>query len=107
MRVQLKFLQAINLDIEQMEDLLLQLRYRQDYHLASKGTYYKKGSQVYLKTRDFNFWDKQQQSEQIRVSFGDGEAVTQVIDLAYVTRNPHFPNGSGSNRQFLSDQKRR
>ncbi len=67
-------------NIEQMEDLLQQLRYRQDYHLASKGTYYKKGSQIYLKTRDFSFWDKQQQSEQLRVSFVEGE-VSQIIDL--------------------------
>ena len=62
------------------EDLLMQLHYRRDYQLESEGTYYKKGSQIHLKTRSFNFWDKRQQSHQLRIRFS-GNTVSQIIDL--------------------------
>ena len=79
--------------INQFEDLLQHLHYRQDYHLASEGTYYKKGLYIYLKTRGFNFWDKRQQSQQLRVRFSS-TTVTQVINsitsenLAIVRMDP-------------------
>ena len=65
---------------EQFEDLLLQLHYRQDYHLSSEGTYNKKGRQINIKTRSFNFWDKYQESQQIRIVFSK-VAVTQLFNL--------------------------
>jgi len=60
--------------------LLVQLHYRRDYRLSSEGTYYKKGSHIYLKTRDFNFWDKLQQSQQLRIKFSV-DTVSQIIDI--------------------------
>lgn len=75
--------------ISKFEDLLLQLRYRHDYHLVSKGTYYIKGTHIFLKTRDFDFWDTQQQSKQLKVNFSDG-VVTQIIDLTYSEEIPLF-----------------
>jgi len=84
-----EIISGYNSDIEKFEDLLLQLHYRHDYHLESKGTYYKKDSQIYLKTRDFSFWDTQQQSVDLRISFAEN-VVTQIIDLTHSQEIPIF-----------------
>jgi len=78
-----------NASIEKFEDLLLTLRYRQDYHLASKGTFFKTGQQIHLKSRDFEFSDGQQLSEQIRISFSDS-SVSQIINLSNSKNIPLF-----------------
>ena len=70
---------------QQFEDLLQQLHYRRDYRLSSEGTYYKKGQQISLKTRSFTFWDKKQQSQQLRVKFSN-TSVTTIINLT-TTKN--------------------
>lgn len=64
----------------EFEDLLQQLHYRQDYHLASEGTFYKKGQVINVKTRTFNFWDRQEESRQLRVKFS-GTSIAQIINL--------------------------
>ncbi len=69
-----------SLSIDQFEDLLQHLHYRQDYRLGSEGTYYKKGLHIYLKTRGFNFWDKREQSQPLRIRFS-ATSVTQLINL--------------------------
>lgn len=66
--------------IDEFEDLLLQLHYRQDYQLASEGTYYKKGRLINLRTRSFNFWDKLEESHQLRVKFSD-TSIARIINL--------------------------
>jgi len=66
--------------INEFEGLLQQLHYRRDYHLASEGTYYKKGQQISFKTRGFNFWDKHEESYQLRVKFS-GTSISQIINL--------------------------
>ena len=61
-------------------DLLQQLNYRQDYHLSSAGTYYKKGRQVSIKTRKFSFGDQQAASNRYRLSFSS-QSVIGITDL--------------------------
>ncbi len=65
----------------EFEDLLQHLHYRQDYHLASEGTYYKKGRVINLKTRTFNFWDRQEESRLLRVKFSE-TSIAKIIDLS-------------------------
>ena len=65
---------------ENFEDLLLQLHYRRDYHLSSEGTYNRKGRRINVKTRSFNFWDKRQESHQLRIKFA-ADTVTKIINL--------------------------
>lgn len=69
-----------NQTIDEFEDILQQLHYRQDYSLASEGTYYKKGQQISLKTRGFNFWDKREESQQLRVVFS-ANSISKIINL--------------------------
>lgn len=58
---------------DRLEWLLEQLKYRYDPSLASQGTYFRKGSEYALKTRDFRFWDKLETSRNIRVRFDGGQ----------------------------------
>lgn len=69
------------LTAKKFEDLLALLNYRHDYHLSSQGTYYLKGSHVYVNTRSFHFWDQQQESQKLKISFS-GAAVSRIIDRA-------------------------
>ena len=64
-----------------LEDLLLQLHYRQDSQLAAEGSYFLKGGQINIKTRSFNFGGTQEASRKISVSFSGG-AIAGVTDGA-------------------------
>ena len=82
-----------NLTAAKFEELLQTLHYRLDVHLSSDGTYFKNGSQISVKTREFTFWDQQQPSSVIRVNFSaSGIAnivdATQTKDLAIVRLDP-------------------
>ena len=66
---------------KEFEDLLQQLHYRLDYQLSSEGSYYKKGQQISLKTRTFNFWDQRQESELIRIKFSTNN-ISRIINLS-------------------------
>ncbi|MGZ4954678.1 MAG: penicillin-binding protein 1B [Methylobacter sp.] len=82
-----------NLTSTKFEELLQTLHYRLDAHLSSEGTYFKNGSQVSVKTREFTFWDQAQPSSVIRVNFtasGIGNIVdmTETKDLAIVRLDP-------------------
>ena len=82
-----------NLAAPKFEELLQTLHYRQDTHLSSEGTYFKNGSQVSVKTREFTFWDQTQPSSVIRVNFtptGIANIVdaSQDKDLAIVRLDP-------------------
>ncbi len=82
-----------NLTAAKFEELLRTLHYRQDAHLSSEGTYFKNGSQVSIKTREFTFWDQAQPSAVVRVNFtASGIAnivdATQTKDLAIVRLDP-------------------
>lgn len=64
-----------------LEDLLLQLHYRQDYQLTAEGSYFIKGGQVNVKTRAFNFGDTLQESRKIKISLVGG-AITSLTDAS-------------------------
>ncbi len=66
---------------KEMEDLLLRLHYRQDRQLGGEGAYYLDGSGVYVKTRAFNFGDKQQEQRNLKISFS-GRSVAAIVDAA-------------------------
>ncbi len=68
------------LSADDFEDLLLQLHYRRDYSLSSVGSYFKKGSEISLKTRSFAFSDQQQDSLQLSLKFS-GNTVQNMIDF--------------------------
>ncbi len=68
------------LSSEAFENELLELHYRKDYQLAAQGTYYKKGGRIYVKTRDFQFWDQRQNSEKLKVSFGS-QGISGIVNL--------------------------
>jgi len=67
--------------ITEFENLLQHLHYRRNKNLSSEGTYYKKGQQIYLKTKGFTFWDKREESLKLRIRFSNS-AITQVLNLA-------------------------
>ena len=64
-----------------LEDLLLQLHYRQDDHLEAEGSYAIKGSQVHVKTRAFDFGDRLQESLKIVANFDAGTLVN-IVDTS-------------------------
>jgi penicillin-binding protein 1B len=84
---------GINISIEKFEELLQLLRYRQDAHLTADGTYFKDGQQINLKTREFTFWDQQQPSASVKLSFTEYGLVSitdlsESTDIALVRMDP-------------------
>jgi penicillin-binding protein 1B len=79
--------QSYPMSIADFEDLLLELHYRRDYGLSSVATYYKKGQQISLKTRDFNFWDKKQGGQKFRIIFSN-DSVQKIINLKTAAETP-------------------
>jgi penicillin-binding protein 1B len=69
---------AIN--AEKFEALLKLLHYRQDEGLSVEGTYFKSGSQISVRTRDFAFWDQHQPSALMQVDFSD-TSINKITDL--------------------------
>ncbi|CAA9892973.1 Penicillin-insensitive transglycosylase / Penicillin-sensitive transpeptidase [Candidatus Methylobacter favarea] len=69
-----------NLTETKFEELLQVLHYRQDARLSSEGTYFKKGYDISVKTRNFTFWDQQQPSSLIRLNF-TGSGISRITDL--------------------------
>lgn len=63
-----------------LEQLLQQLNYRQDPDLSSDGTYIKRGSQMTLKTRTFQFWDQKQSSRTINIRFNRA-SISSLTDV--------------------------
>ncbi|NOU15001.1 MAG: penicillin-binding protein 1B, partial [Methylococcaceae bacterium] len=70
-----------NLPIDQFEELLQGLHYREEQQLSSEGTYYRQGRQITLKTRDFDFWDQQQASTKVQLSFNES-GIENLIDAS-------------------------
>lgn len=75
------------------EGLLQQLHYRKDAKLAFDGSYFHTANQFLVRTRDFTFWDSQQQGLLMRVMFGDAGiiAITDVKkaeDIPLVRMDP-------------------
>lgn len=70
-----------NLSPEKFEQLLQNLNYRQDSVLKAEGSYTKKNRQIFVKTREFEFWDQREPSRLLTVDF-DETGIVSVIDLA-------------------------
>lgn len=66
--------------LKNLEDLLLQLHYRQDPQLSGEGAYFIKGSQVNLKIRAFNFGDQLQDSLKVSINFS-GSSIAGIFDI--------------------------
>jgi penicillin-binding protein 1B len=62
------------------EALLKMLHYRLDADLSAEGTYFKNGSQISVKTRDFAFWDQHQPGMLVQLDFID-EGILSITDL--------------------------
>ncbi len=78
---------------DKLEVLLKMLHYRNDSTLAAEGSYFKTGTQVTLKTRDFVFWDQHQASVAMQLSFSAAGIVAMkdmatAQDLAIVRMDP-------------------
>ncbi|GAB6066883.1 penicillin-binding protein 1B [Methylothermus subterraneus] len=71
----------------QLEGLLKQLNYRYDPNLSSQASYYRQGSQVFLRTRAFHFPDGPEPSHRVGLSFA-GEQVARLYDLEQKTELP-------------------
>lgn len=69
------------LSAAKFESLLQTLHYRKDAQLSSEGTYFRQGPYVSVKTRSFIFWDQQQPSSLLRLSFTDS-GIANIVDLA-------------------------
>lgn len=82
-----------DLNIERFEKLLQQHNYRPTTQIKTEACYVKKGQQIILKTREFDFWDQREPSRILAVTFNDSSIVkvTDYIedkDLALVRLDP-------------------
>lgn len=66
--------------LAQFETLLGQLRYRRDARLATEATYYRSGRTYKLRTRKFQFWDKQQPARSVQLKFS-GAGISSIRDI--------------------------
>ena len=78
---------------EKFEALLKMLHYREDRELSVEGSYFKSGSQISVKTRDFAFWDQHQPSMSMSLGFTDMgiESITDITksqDIAVIRMDP-------------------
>jgi len=69
-----------NLPPAKLEGLLKILHYRNDGALSTEGTYFKSGSQINIKTREFSFWDQHQPSIHIQLNFTES-GIEKITDL--------------------------
>ena len=68
------------LSAEKFEALLKMLHYREDADLSVEGSYFKNGSQISVKTRNFAFWDQHQPSMLMQLDFID-TGIEKITDL--------------------------
>lgn len=72
---------GLPMSVKNLEDLLLQLHYRDDKLLAGEGAYFIKGGQVGIKTRAFNFGDTLQDSRKVVINVV-GNGIASITDTA-------------------------
>lgn len=66
------------IDAGRFSAILEQLKYRSDPSLSSQATYTRRGSEIILRTREFQFWDKMEPARYVRIRFGGTQI--QAID---------------------------
>ncbi len=73
---------GLDLSIEKFERVLTQLNYRQVIQVKTESTYTKRDNHIYVKTRDFDFWDKEgtRASQLLDISFND-TGIVKVVDM--------------------------
>ncbi len=71
---------GLNLPAAKFEQLLQNLNYRQDGLLKTEGTYIKKNQQIFVKTREFEFWDQREPSRLLGLDF-DESGIVNVVNL--------------------------
>ncbi len=69
------------------EQLLQNLNYRQDSLLKTEGTYTKKNLQIYVKTREFEFWDQREPSRILGLDF-DESGIANVVNMSQSKEMP-------------------
>jgi penicillin-binding protein 1B len=72
---------GLPLNPKQLVFLLNKLHYKIDSQLSLSASYLTKHNQVTLKTRDFIFWDKVQDSQYIQVKFKNNK-IQRIIDMS-------------------------
>jgi len=75
------------IEIGRVEALLDQLKYRRDAELSSQATYYRKGSELFVNTRQFQFVDKEEPARKVRIQFSGG-AIKALFDLVDASSVP-------------------
>ncbi|MGY6277567.1 penicillin-binding protein 1B [Methylomonas sp. MgM2] len=70
---------GLDYSAKNLENLLVQLHYRQDDKLAGEGAYFAKAGQISLKTRAFNFGDNEEESRKVDIHFVGG-TISSIID---------------------------
>ncbi len=78
---------GLDLAISSFVKVLERLNYRKDTRLSSEATYYRKGHQIFVKTRVFRFWEKPEPSRRIRLTFSKKQ-LRSIYDLE---RNKGLP----------------
>jgi len=78
---------------DKLQSLLKMLHYREDKALIAEGSYFKTGTQITVKTRDFVFWDQHQPSVAMQLNFSAAgivamKDITTTQDLAIVRMDP-------------------
>lgn len=76
---------AIN--ASQLTKHLEQLNYRQDRRLSGQACFYRKGSQLFLRTRSFHFPDGEEPSQKVKIQFS-GSRLSKLVDLEHETELP-------------------
>ncbi len=79
--------QGKTLSPAQIERLLSQLNYRRDRQLGSQASFYRKGSQLFIRTRAFHFPDGHQPSIRVNLRFR-GSQISRVIDIGQDAQLP-------------------
>jgi penicillin-binding protein 1B len=69
------------IDSDRLQAILEQLKYRNDPSLSSQATYARRGNEILLKTREFQFWDKLEPARHVRIRFADSR-VQSIDDVA-------------------------
>jgi penicillin-binding protein 1B len=69
-----------SMDAGRLEKILQELKYRADPAISTQATYYRRGDEIILNTREFDFWDKHEPASRVHLDFAGGavSAITQI-----------------------------
>ena len=67
---------GLQMDAGRLEALMEQIKYRKDASLSTQASYFRKGNELALRTREFNFWDKAEPARRVKITFSGGQIET-------------------------------